>query len=214
MSETAISDKNTNRRPGSIRRKVLRWVGGFCVFIVVGLVTLYFLVECSRKPYETPDTRGWQTGDIFFSSGNSWRSLFVRWLGGESADRVTHCGFIVIEDGKPRLVHMSTDKEAITMEDVDDYGRLNDCYKITAWRLTVPLDTVALRRNLMNLIEQGKRFDNNYNHSDSDEYYCTELVIRELERLGIDVFDPLLDQSYVYPSDLESSPYTTKVTAP
>lgn len=211
MSEITISDKNTNRRPGRTRRRVLRVVGGFVVFITAVLATFFIAVQCSRKPYTSPDTTGWQTGDIFFSSGNSWRSLCVRLLGGESTDEVTHCGFVVIEDGKPRLVHMSTDKDAITMEDVDDYGKLNDCYKITARRLTVPVDTVALRRNLMKLIEDGKGFDNDFDHTDSDKYYCTELIIRVLEHQGIYVFDPLLDKDFVYPADLESSPFVEKI---
>lgn len=198
-----MSDRTDRRHstPMKIARRVL---GGFLMLAAALVVTVFIVVQCSRRPFTPPETAGWQTGDVFFSAGNSWRSLIVRLWGGKSDDGATHCGFVLMVDGEPMLVHMSTAKNVITMESIEEYARINDVSAITARRLPEVPDTMRLRSDLMRLLSQGKRFDNGFNHVDTSEYYCTELVVRELGRLGNPIFNDLLRQDYIYPVDLES----------
>lgn len=160
---------------------------------------------CSRHSFVAPDTSDWQTGDIFFSAGNSWRSVVVKMFNGENPDRVTHIGFVVIEDGRPMLVHMSTEKEQVTKEGVEEYARINDVSSIIVRRLKTLPDTVALRKNIYSRLASKKEFDDVFDIKDTTKFYCTEFVIRELQRVNCHVFDTLLTRDYVYPIDLAIS---------
>lgn len=203
---------NKPKRLSRTRRIVAGVAGVFCALILLFVVTVFVIVACSRRDFVSPDTTGWKTGDIFFSAGNSWRSLVVRYFGGESDFRSTHCGFVLMVDGKPRLVHMSTEKNAITIEDIDEYARVNDVASISVRRLSVPADTVCLKNEINRLIRVGKAFDNDFNHRDTTAYYCTEFIIRTLERQGNRSLTPLLDKVYVYPVDIEANNYTVPIT--
>lgn len=132
-------------------------------------------------------------------------------MGGESVERISHCGFIVVKDGQPMLVHASTDKGRITMEGVEEYARVNDVSGISAVRLRELPDTTALRRRLEQLLRQGKPFDNSFNLKDTSEYYCTELILRVLEGQDCRAFAPLLGSDYVYPQQLATSPAVRKL---
>lgn len=197
--------RETYRRlPAGLRVTVVA-AGGLILLLVAGMIVVWWAVSSQRRSFTSPDTRGWQTGDIFFSSGNSWKSLCVRALGGESEERISHCGFILIKDGRPMLVHASTDKGHVTMEGVEEYARVNDVSGISAVRLRELPDTVQLRRRLEELLRAGKPFDNSFDLSDTTEYYCTELILRVLERVGSRAFVPLLSSDYVYPQQLVGS---------
>lgn len=199
-----------SRLPAGLRIMVLA-AGGLILLLVAGMVVVWWTVSSQRRPFMPPDTRVWQTGDIFFSSGNSWKSLCVRAIGGESVERISHCGFIVVKDGQPMLVHASTDKGRITMEGVEEYARVNDVSGISAVRLRELPDTTALRRRLEQLLRQGKPFDYSFNLKDTSEYYCTELILRVLEGQGCRAFAPLIGSDYVYPQQLAVSSAVQKL---
>lgn len=180
--------------------------------VALAITALFVYVWASRRPFEHPDTTGWQTGDIFFSAGNSWRSAAVRLLGSDSKDETTHSGFIVVnEQGEPMMVHMSTETGRIAMESIAHYGAMNDVRTITARRLRVAPDTVALRRELMRLMAEGKRFDNEFDLQDTTEYYCTELVLHVLNEQNHPAFKGFLERRVVYPVDLETSADVEKI---
>lgn len=211
MSASRDSALKRFRLSRSSRRIVWRVAGGLLAIIAALGLAFMIIVQCSRRDFKSPDTSGWRTGDIFFSAGNSWRSIIVKWFGGESSEGTTHCGFVLMVNGRPMLVHMSTDKNEITMESIEDYARLNDVSAISARRLIHMPDTVKLRQDLMKLIAEHKAFDNSFDHDDTTHYYCTELVIRELEHLGHRELTPLLQQEYVYPVDIETSCHVVPV---
>lgn len=165
----------------------------------------------NHEEYRAPDTSAWQTGDIFFSSGDSWKSDLVRLFGGENEHETSHCGFVLMVNGHPHLVHMSTDKGEIVLEGVEEYGRLNDATSVRAMRLRQSVDTVALRGNLERLLAEHKEFDNSFDHSDTASYYCSELVVREMQRIGCRLFDPLLKESVIYPQSIEKSGHLAPV---
>lgn len=206
--------------PNSDRLNPYRWsltkkvAGGLLCFVILLLIIFFIVVWCSRKPYTPPDTTGWQTGDIFFSAGNSWRSVIVKWFDSDNPDGLTHCGFVVIDNGKPYLVHMSTDEHQIVMESVGDYGRLNDVSSVTVRRLHEIPDTTTLRRNIMKLLAAHKEFDHKYDHRDSTAYYCTEFVVLELGKAGSHAFDDLLQKEHIYPIDLAGSPAVSGIKIP
>lgn len=179
--------------------------------LLLAAVITFILWPRDKGQYRIPETSAWQTGDIFFSSGTSWKSDVVRLFGGTGEYHTSHCGIVMMVQGKPMLVHMSTDKGEITLESVEDYGPLNGATSVRAMRLKTMLDTVALRRRLECLLATHKEFDNSFDHADTTQYYCTELVVREFQALGVEAFAPLLNQTVIYPADIERSPSLTSV---
>lgn len=165
----------------------------------------------NNEEYRMPDTSAWQTGDIFFSSGKSWKSDLVRLFGGENEHETSHCGFVLMVNGHPHLVHMSTDEGEIVLEDVEEYGRLNGATSVRAMRLRQSVDTVALRGNLERLLAEHKEFDSSFDHQDTVSYYCSELIVREMQRIGCHLLDPLLKESVIYPQSIEMSGYLAPV---
>ena len=188
-------------------RKILCRVAGVIICLgAVVVITVFVVVKCTRQPFSPPDTSQWQTGDVFFSAGNAWQSTIVRAFGGESIDRSTHCGFILINHGQPMLVHMSTEYNQITAETIDQYAQVNDVSSIKAMRVTPPLDTVALRRYLQYNLSIHRPFDHRFSHSDTTQFYCTELIIQAL--LAQQRTEPayLLNLKFIYPADIETLP--------
>lgn len=174
------------------------------IFLIVA-VAAFILFPRSSKNCPIPDSSNWQTGDIFFSSGTSWKSDVVRLFGGCGDNETSHCGFVMMQNGKAMLVHMSTDRDEISMESILEYMMQNEASSVRAMRLTDAPDTTALRRNLERLLAERKRFDSSFNHRKDDRYYCSELVVKELRKVGQHSLDSLLNSSVIYPQDIETS---------
>lgn len=186
------------------RSKLLRRIaGGLLCFLLIAAISFFIAISCIRKDFTPPqNTEQWLTGDLFFSVGNTWRSLIVRMFDGNNSEGLTHCGFVMVEDGQPYLVHMSTEKNKIVRESIDEYAKVNDVNAIIVKRLKEPVDTVLLRQTITSLMNEGKEFDHDFDHRDSTRYYCTEFVINTLSKTGCHKFDDLFNKDYVYPVDI------------
>ncbi|MDE7412193.1 MAG: hypothetical protein K2N05_00180 [Muribaculaceae bacterium] len=159
--------------------------------------------------YKEPDTSQWHTGDIFFSVGDSWKSVVVRAITGakrmELHDSLpSHCGMIIKEKGRIWLVHESTEKGILVRESVEDYQRLNGSYCLFAGSIPCAVDTDGLRKDINNWLRSEKPFDFDFDHSDSTSFYCTEFVVEALERNGCEFLHELRKNKYIYPKDLQS----------
>lgn len=187
----------------SLSRLALYLLAATIILIIA--VGAFILLPRSSKNCPVPDSSNWQTGDIFFSSGTSWKSNVVRLFGGSGNNETSHCGFVMMQNGKAMLVHMSTDRNEISMESIPEYMTQNEASSVRAMRLTDEPDTTALRRNLERLLAERKRFDSSFNHRKDDRYYCSELVVKELREVGQHSLDSLLNSSVIYPQDIETS---------
>lgn len=176
-----------------------------------GALVMFFLsiiLYISLRPaYQIPDTAGWNTGDIFFSVGDSWESAAVRTLTGakyfELADSTpSHCGFVVRDSNVVLLVHESTVAKRIVAETPEEYLKNNGSYCIYAVKPNADIDRATLHHTLDSLIDKRIPFDFDFNHSDSKALYCTELVIRVFELNGNYSFSVLKQQNYIYPEDI------------
>ncbi len=196
-----MTERNSNfkRLPRNVKITLL--VAG--VFFI--LILAFILWPREKGEYRQPMTVGWQTGDVFFSSGTSWKSDVVRIFGNESEYSTSHCGFVMICDGIPMLVHMSTSKNEIVIENVKDYGKINGATSVRAMRIKTAIDTVAFRKNIEQLLAEHKKFDNAFDNVDTEKYYCSELVVRQMHALGVQGLDDFLGEDVVYPQDIEQS---------
>lgn len=185
----------------------------FKAVIIVIAVTVTFLaiviiIAVLRIPsYVEPDTSGWHTGDVFFSVGDSWKSVAVRSLSGAkdfgiSETTPSHCGIVVVDSGVVRLVHESTSAKRIVMETPEEYLRNNGSYCLYARRPPCIRDSVRVVHVVDSLMMVGVPFDFDFDHSDDSSLYCTEMAIHVLELSGCADVSDLRELGYIYPQDL------------
>lgn len=187
-------------------RPVLYIIGAAGVAVSI-LTAIYLFYLHSTPAFIPPDTSRWHTGDIFFSTGHSWKSDAVRLLGGHSDDGISHCGFIVRRRDSVFLIHMSPDKGRIVKETPADFAASGTVAAITARRLSPAPDTTRLIPRLNRLLAQEKPFDSRFDTKDTTAYYCTELIVKELAAAGSPQLLPLLRSQYIYPQTLAASPH-------
>lgn len=130
-----------------------------------------------------------QEGDVILRRGEGFVSSVINNLG-ESEYQISHCAFLIKNDGEWNVIHtVSSD-----LSDVDGVQ-------------TEPLDkftgesvegTIVVLRFKTDSVNRGKiadrsryylnrqiHFDNNFDISDTTEFYCTELIYR----VALDVFE-------------------------
>lgn len=184
-----------------------RGVAGLTALLILGVMGWIAYVVINRPARSSPDTSEWRTGDIFFSVGDSWKSVTVRSLTGIRelgvADSTpSHCGIILISPSGPLLIHASTTAERIVAETPREYMRNNGSYCLYAMEPPCPVDTVRLRADVDSMIRAQIPFDFKFDHSDSSALYCTEMVVALLESNGCSRVSALRESDYIYPHDL------------
>ncbi len=176
--------------------------------IVLLIIGIWILTVFIRRPrYLEPDTADWQTGQIFFSVGDSWKSVAVRSFTGARDFSFTdstpsHCGIVLREPDGLRLVHESTSARHIVAESPKEYLEKNGSYCLYTLPAPCPLDTNRLRRDIYKLQQENTPFDFNFDHNDSTSLYCSELVVTLLEKNGCMKISSLRSNNYIYPQDL------------
>lgn len=178
------------------------------VLFLTAIIWIFIVIVC-RPVYHGPDTSEWKTGDLFFSVGDSWKSVAVRAITGvkdfEMPDSTpSHCGIIVRDRERIWLVHASTDAKKIVRETPEQYVKKNGSYCIFSKSVPYTLDTVQLKRDVMQLINRNIPFDFEFDHSDTTALYCTELVVSVMEKNGCDIFTKLRNHQYIYPKEVMS----------
>lgn len=177
-----------------------------CLFFFSVIVPFCIVYLC-RPSYLIPDTATWQTGDIFFSVGDSWESVAVRTLSGAKYFEVSdstpsHCGIVIRYADGIKLVHSSTVAKRVVAETPEEYLKNNGSYCLYTKRVYPSPDTTAFRQTVDSLIAIKTPFDFNFDHTDPKSLYCTEMVIRVFEINGRSCFTLLREQSHIYPEDL------------
>ena len=189
------------------KRLYLRAIALVCTLVFLFSIVWIGIVWLNRPSYIEPDTSTFETGDIFFSVGDSWESVAVRTLSGaytlEVADSTpSHCGIVVRCADGVKLAHASTTKKKIVLETPKEYLRNNGSYCIYVRKAPCAVDTLALRRSVERLIRNNVPFDFDFDHTTSTALYCTEMVVSVFEQSHCRCFSILRRNSYMYPNDL------------
>lgn len=176
--------------------------------IIVFLLLLWIGVVIVRTPiYIKPDTSDWHIGDIFFSVGDSWKSVAVRSLTGArdfnvSDSTPSHYGVMLVESGVVKLVHASTSARKVVKETPDDYMKKNGSYCLFIRKSPPVLDSVSLKYDADSLVSNAVPFDFKFDHYDAKSLYCTEMVVHLYELNGCPKISGLRNKAHIYPNDL------------
>lgn len=175
--------------------------------ITAAIAAAVIYVVCTTPRHSEPDTRRWQTGYIFFSVGDSWKSYAVRGLTRARGEALTdstpsHCGMVVMDGLRPLLVHESTSEGHIVAESPREYFEKNGSRCIYALPAPGAVDTLRLKADISAMLGARTPFDFDFNHSDSSALYCSELVVALLERNGNHTLSSLRGRKFIYPQDI------------
>ena len=171
--------------------------------------TAYFMIcNATYKP---------QTGDVIFHVSKSNQSAAIK-LG--TLSRYSHCGIVVVENGKPYVIEAERGVEKTSMKTWLRRGQMLHHYRVM--RLKQPQDLSFRYKSLLGIPYDSKFcFDNG-------KLYCSELVWEMYQKNGITLSEPnplsdyhflnlpivrknikdkgmKLDQEVVPPSDLVKS---------
>lgn len=171
--------------------------------------TAYFMIcNATYKP---------QTGDVIFHVSKSNQSAAIK-LG--TLSRYSHCGIVVVENGKPYVIEAERGVEKTPMKPWLRRGQMLHHYRVM--RLKQPQDLSFRYKSLLGIPYDSKFcFDNG-------KLYCSELVWEMYQKNGITLSEPnplsdyhflntpivrknikdkgmKLDQEVVPPSDLVKS---------
>jgi hypothetical protein len=126
---------------------------------------------------------GWslQNGDIVFIRARTWRSFVMRATDGE----FSHVGIVRLVGGAPYVVHADPDGEAVEMEPAADF--FSGVERAAAYRPREGRAADSASREAVGYFERKTLFDRQFDISDGERVYCTELVWLAYKRAGFNL---------------------------
>jgi len=154
-------------------------------------------------------TRQPQLGDLAFRLGlpGDWITRAIVAYSPISQSQWTHVGVVVGSGANPLIVHAMPDR-GVHLESWSDFA---GPHQAAATALLSMRDAqMSMRFALAAARHLGKRFDHRLAWSDDDKMYCTELVVKSLQSvgIGIDVAKirvPFYREPVVHPDSLFSA---------
>lgn len=194
--------------------------------LLIGILLLPMLLTCCiiEKKFESASSfpeEMWQDGDIVFRRGGGVVSRVV--LIADSEGVYSHIGIVVKEGNKWQIVHavpgepdFKGDPDRVKMEDISCFFDPEKASRGAVMR--VKGDSVVRKHaadRAKRLFRVHTLFDHSYDHSDSTQMYCTELVDFVYQNEGIDLTEgrishinvPGISGDYLLPSDIQQSKY-------
>lgn len=172
-------------------------LSGFIISAILVAICMGTGIACSNPTTDRsilPDSLHIEEGDVVLRRGTGMTSRAVMLADGGSD--YSHCGIVVIVDGKAMVVHAVPDEpdfegdvDRVKMEPIRCFyssiraskGCVLRCKNRGVARRSARKATEYYRRGLL--------FDHNYDIADSTELYCSELVELAYRAGGRDISD-------------------------
>jgi uncharacterized protein YycO len=141
---------------------------------------------------------GLRDGDLIFRRGSDLIATAV--MVGTGGSRFSHVGMIVVEEGRPTVVHALPGDDGIDGVRRESLAHFLDPRRTKdAAIVRLPeLDAPARRRARAYLLSHlGTPFDARFRFSDDRAHYCTELVLKALHAAGRDLLPALVPVTVV-----------------
>ena len=157
-------------------------------------------------------------GDLVLRCGRSTESYAV-YLADKNAE-FTHLGIISIEDEIPFVIHVVPDKnKLVRKESLKEFLKPKNASEFAIYRSHYNkffLDKVVQEANSFYL--KKYEFDNNYDLETDSKLYCTELVLKAFNNVGISLKVKVKALNYVigkhniiFPSEFTKAPIFNRI---
>lgn len=141
--------------------------------VMSALLCTAYLFAFPPNPRETL-----KEGDIIFQTSKSRQSKFIAYA---THSLKTHCGIIVLKEGKQYVLEASSTVRLTPIKEFIDKGVLK---KFSVYRYTDKPLKISYRQYL------GLTYDNQFSWTDK-QYYCSELIWKVYKnQLGVDLCNP------------------------
>jgi uncharacterized protein YycO len=155
-----------------------------------------------------PSLRDAQPGDVVFVKGRTLRSVVMHLLQND-LNSYTHVGIVVFVNAVCTVIHADPHGSVIVQERCDSFISRTKVSRALIYRL-VTGDGQRFASRAADAAQAYQnaviRFDDRFDLTTDDAFYCTELVWRAYLAAGIDLTDPTFaSRKYLFPSDLVRS---------
>jgi len=142
-------------------------------------------------PAAMPHGDGLQPGDLVFRASDSWAGRVVRTVDGDTP--FTHVGIVVSTGEDPLVVHAAPgsagEHGGVRAEPLSRYFSSVHARSGAVWRpvgIPSPVRQQAAQV-AVGMATTGVRFDDGFDLATGDRVYCTELVWRAWQAVGLDL---------------------------
>jgi len=165
-----------------------------------------------------------KSGDLVFRKGRSAVSQVVLLADKESS--YSHVGIVFIENNNYYIIHTTPDEsesgiDYVIKEKVSDFFSSEKASRGSVYRLKKQFANSANSASLFanTFFEKRIIFDDEFDLESEDKMYCTELVWKAYQKVGIDLIQgnfetislPFINDFIVMPSSLLNSDYLEEI---
>ena len=179
-----------NKRPPFVKRILLAGMVAASAGLLLVAHGQLGRGAASDAPPLVQDASAFQTGDMLFVQGTSWRSRVVLLLGGDS--NFSHVGLIRRRNGTPFVIHAAPtatsthENGAVTAEPLRDFlstARVSQAalYRVRGRRATAQRAASAAQTYAARALP----FDHDFDATTPGTLYCTELIWRAYRAAGL-----------------------------
>ena len=163
-----------------MKRKVILITLAALALVFIARATYFIIGNATYQP---------QHGDIIFHVSESTQSAAIK-IG--TLSRYSHCGIIVIENGKTYVIEAENGVERTPIRQWLKRGKMGHHYRVMRLK-NVASPTLAYKKTLGIPYDKAFRLNNG-------KYYCSELVWELYKEKGILLSDPnpLSDYHFLY----------------
>jgi len=163
------------------------------------------------------DASVFQTGDILFIRGRTWRSFIVVLSQWNNSD-FSHVGIVLIKDGVPYVIHATPegmDRGTVISEPLREFLCSKEAAEAGLYRIREGLSDIAKEAAAAaeRFAARVIPFDHEFDLLSSEKLYCTELIWLSYKKAGLDLLDRPLEEfgSIILPSALQDSRYVSEI---
>jgi hypothetical protein len=213
-----------NTKSGSKNRKRLILLMGIIASILVFLVVYLQINFTKPKENNFHCNIALKDGDLVFRKGRSIESQLV--LITDRASSYSHVGVIYISNNTPYVIHTTPDESSyaidyVRMEKLSDFFSSENASRGSIFRLkkqyTNSAKLAALKAK--SFFDNKIVFDAAFDIKTENKLYCTELVWKAYQKIGIDLiqgkydklFLPFVKDFVILPSSLLNSYYLKEI---
>ncbi|UMB61633.1 hypothetical protein MHL31_05365 [Lutibacter sp. A80] len=188
------------------------------IILLCGLLFFYLKFRNTNQLKEIANSKNLKNGDLILRAGKSTESYLVHLA--DNSSEFTHIGIIIIERNQPYVIHAVPHKNHTLKKDL--LGDFLDPKKTSSYAIyrsnytSITLNKVV--NEAKNFYVNKYTFDNEYNLNTDTKLYCSELILKAFNNVGIHLnvnaksFNFVIgEHDIIFPSEFTKIPQFSKI---